>query len=177
MTANPKTLKRAFGSENHDESSAEIDLRPLKRARTQAILSPQFVIQTSAARIQSPAIAIFPTRAAPTNIFYPSPANSSPLKTLNKPAPRAPKSLRRIDFSALKPTPSMSVPSFPRLRFAGRHHSAANPNPNLINNTENIPRSKFIANDPIFNAPAAHYIKSAVPETYENKILVCCKMF
>ncbi|KAJ6485771.1 hypothetical protein C8R45DRAFT_281725 [Mycena sanguinolenta] len=43
MTAKPNILKRAFGSENHDESSTEIDLRPLKRARTQPVPSPQLV--------------------------------------------------------------------------------------------------------------------------------------
>ncbi|KAJ7272607.1 hypothetical protein B0H12DRAFT_1091254 [Mycena haematopus] len=160
ITAKPNTLKRAFDSENHDESSAEIDLRPLKRARTQPILSPQVVSQTSAARIQSPAAALFPTRAALTDIFYPSPANSSPLKTPNK-AARAPKSLRHIDFAALKPTPSLPEFSFPR------------PRPALFGSPAALHRAliayRFLANDPILDASfcAAHSYIYVVPETYK----------
>ncbi|KAJ7876302.1 hypothetical protein B0H13DRAFT_2668725 [Mycena leptocephala] len=37
---NANTLKRPLGSENHDESCTEIDIRPLKRARIQPAPSP-----------------------------------------------------------------------------------------------------------------------------------------
>ena len=143
IAAKPNILKRAFDSENHDESSTEIDLRPLKRARIQPVPSSQLVNQTSADRIQSPAIALFPHRPARTNIFYPSPANSSPLKTPSKAAPRTPKSLPHIDFTALKPTPSMPVLTFPRPRPARHHRYSANPQTKLTDHSD-IPQSTLV---------------------------------
>lgn len=68
MAAKPNTFKRAFDSENHDESSTEIDLRPLKRAHTQPV-PPQLVAVSG---VHTPAPAIFPARTARTSIFYPS---------------------------------------------------------------------------------------------------------
>ncbi|KAJ7355729.1 hypothetical protein DFH08DRAFT_955188 [Mycena albidolilacea] len=178
IAAKPNTLKRAFDSENHDESSTEIDLRPLKRARTRPVPSPQFVATSG---VHTPAPAIFPTRAARTSIFYPSPANSSPLKTLNypKPAPRAAKPLRRIDFTALKPTPTMPALSFPRPRPT-RRSTAADPRTNPSND---IPDSAFVANDPprttiaeILSAPRSAAYRFLVSETYQEKVFLCSKL-
>ncbi|KAF7370957.1 BRCT domain-containing protein [Mycena sanguinolenta] len=147
IAAKPNILKRGFASENHDDSCTSIDLRPFKRARTQPVLPPQLVNQTSDPRIQSPAVVLFPHRAARTNIFYPSPANSSPLKTPSKAVPRAPKSLPHIDFAALKPTPSLPVLSFPRPRPARHHRSFANPQTKVADYLEDIPQSSSLAKD------------------------------
>ncbi|KAJ7886044.1 hypothetical protein B0H13DRAFT_2343060 [Mycena leptocephala] len=94
---NANTLKRPLGSENHDESCTEIDIRPLKRARIQPAPSPspsppQLAIPVPRTPVQL--ASLFPVVATRTR-FYPSPANSSPLKTPNRPnpnlTPRTPK--------------------------------------------------------------------------------------
>ncbi|KAF8196881.1 hypothetical protein K438DRAFT_1760333 [Mycena galopus ATCC 62051] len=174
----PNILKRAFNSENHDESSTEIDLRPLKRMRAQLVPSPQPVIQSS--RPQSPAPALFPTPAARTDIFYPSPANSSPLRTPNhsEPAPRGAEPLRRIDFTALKPTPSMPMHSFSRSRLLPRRLTAPNPRTNTTNN-ENNPHPPSLPSNPtrpsiaaILRAPRCVVHRFVVSETYKDKVFV-----
>ncbi|KAF7356980.1 hypothetical protein MVEN_01034400 [Mycena venus] len=173
------TLKRAFGSENRDESSTEIDFRPLKRARTQLVHSPQVAVQTSAPRIQSPAPAIFPTRASRTDIFYPSPANSSPLESPNNrictPHTQPP---RRIDFTAFKPTPAMPVLSFPRPRPASRRRTAVNPN-----NVENIPPSALLANNAartsiaaVLRADRADASAFVLSQPYKDKVFAADKI-
>ncbi|KAJ7636137.1 hypothetical protein DFH06DRAFT_1220073 [Mycena polygramma] len=161
------TLKRALGSENRDESSVELDSRPLKKARIEPTASPQHPVS----RTQSPAlpaapIPLFPTRAAHT-IYYPSPANSSPPKTPNNSRPRLQADpLRRIDFTVFNPTPALPLLSFARPRPAYR--CAANPRPNT-NNTNNTqpPRPTIAA---LLRNPRADACVFAVFEMYRDKV-------
>ncbi|KAJ7035498.1 hypothetical protein C8F04DRAFT_509780 [Mycena alexandri] len=195
----PNALKRSLDSENCDQSSIELDSRPLKRARTQppqplaairSLASPTLVgiIQPSAP------IPIFPTRAGPTKLFYPSPANSSPPQPDSRdPTPRADKPLHhsdlttlkpntsaiafpRIDFTALEPIRAVSVLSFPRPQRAGRTaHTRSNMNaadtPHLIEVTAyNPPRPSIVA---LLRTPRADACLFEVSETYREKVFSC----
>ncbi|KAJ6581145.1 hypothetical protein B0H19DRAFT_495224 [Mycena capillaripes] len=186
MAPKHNVLKRAVDSENRDDSSIEMDPRPLKKARIHPAVSPQQLIQELASRIQSPApsgsavlpISIFPNRAGRT-IFYPSPANSSPLKTPNNPKPAlhaniAP--LQRIDFTAFKPTPALPVLSFPRPRPARRLTANARTNVNGTNNAQlaaNPPRPTIAA---LLRAPRAKACVFEVTEMYRGKVFSCVKI-
>ncbi|KAJ7777357.1 hypothetical protein B0H16DRAFT_1505216 [Mycena metata] len=199
IPAKPNALKRSLDSENRDESSIELDSRPLKRARTQlpqslaairSLASPTLVgiIQPSAP------IPIFPTRAGPTKLFYPSPANSSPPlpDSRAKLTPRADKPLHCIDFTTLKPDTSVlalphidftalkpipSVLSFPRPRRAARctantrsHMNVAN-TPHLVEATAYKPPRLSIA--ALLRAPRADACVFEVSTTYRDKVFSC----
>ncbi|KAJ7493322.1 hypothetical protein B0H11DRAFT_957850 [Mycena galericulata] len=123
VLAMPNALKRSLDSESHDASFTEIE-RPFKRARIQSTPSPKPPrIPMTASPILadskpcSPAspVSVVPTHAASTKV-YPSPANSSPLKSpKSQPNLHPAKSdapLRRIDFATFKPNPAAPVRSF-----------------------------------------------------------------
>ncbi|KAJ7789088.1 hypothetical protein B0H14DRAFT_2945858 [Mycena olivaceomarginata] len=107
------------------------------------------------------------------------PVPSPQLVAASGPAPRAAKPLRRIDFTALKPTPAMPALSFPRPRPT-RRSTAADPRTNPSND---IPDSAFVANDPprttiaeILSAPRSAAYRFLVSETYQEKVFLCSKL-
>ncbi|KAJ7156862.1 hypothetical protein C8R43DRAFT_997449 [Mycena crocata] len=172
--AKPNTLKRSLDSENHDDSLSEIDQRPLKRARTQPAGSPTLVYAHSPA-------SLFPNPAARTE-FYPSPANSSPLKTPNpKSTPCAAKPavpLKRIDFTALKLNPAVPLLSFPRLpprvkSTTFRTDLLPQPAP-LLPDVFPDRRRTCIAD--LLRVPRGEACVFDVSETYRDKVFSCTKI-
>ncbi|KAJ6469747.1 hypothetical protein C8R47DRAFT_1149844 [Mycena vitilis] len=170
-----KHLKRALGSENRDESSVELDSRPLKKARIEPNASP--VSRTQQPALPAAPIPLFPTRAAHT-IYYPSPANSSPPKTPDNSRPRLQADLRRIDFTIFNPTPALPLLSFARPRPLCRR--AANPRPNTNDralqpypSVTHSPRPTIAA---LLRNPRADACVFAVSEMYRDKVFSAVKI-
>ncbi|KAJ7173640.1 hypothetical protein C8R46DRAFT_1256010 [Mycena filopes] len=196
-------LKRPLDSENRDESSIELDSRPLKRARTQPFLSPAPRSQIASPTLIGAPIPLFPTRAGLTKEFYPSPANSSPGPSpppqpdprARKPSPRAEKprhriastalkpgpipatALPRIDFTALNPIPAVPVPSSSHLRPATAPRSNMNAHADTpqhpLESTAYSLRPPRPSIAAVLRAPRADACLFEVTETYREKVFAC----
>ncbi|KAJ7460743.1 hypothetical protein FB451DRAFT_1499676 [Mycena latifolia] len=129
-------------------------------------------------------ITVFPACTTRTK-SYPSPANSSPIKTPNpKPNPRASKpvdpGVRRIDFTTLKATPALPVLTLPCSRPGRprtRKHCNNRTHDTLLEPVEHVasgpPRTSIAE---LLRAPRAEACVFDVSETYRAKVFTCLKV-
>ncbi|KAK7031490.1 hypothetical protein R3P38DRAFT_2923944 [Favolaschia claudopus] len=180
------TLKRAFDSENRDDSATDINLRPLKRARLHLAPSPQSIADIpSSSRVTSPP-PLFPTPTPParTEILYPptssielaEPASRNVYET-SHPTKHNP---RRIDFTALDRTPTLPQLSFPRRRPAALANSnvAETYANEIASQAQSRPCKLRLSVSSIARAPSAlaHWGAYVSSDTYQGRPLVCRKI-